>query len=90
MQLIDKIFAASDERAQGYVVASYANLDRKRQAGTYCPIRALALLRNNAADMAKAYCRALGWYDRNAFKSDTLDAIAAKLLAQWSNRHGTN
>ena len=85
MQLIDKIFVASDERAQGYIAASFANLDNKRKAGTYCPTRALALLRNNAADLSKAYCRSIGWHDRNAFKSDTLDAIAAKLLAQWSN-----
>ena len=49
MQLIDKIAAVTDERAQGYIAASYANLDRKRQAGMYCPTLALALLRNNAA-----------------------------------------
>ena len=88
MQLIDLIFAASDERAQGFIAASFANLDRKRKAGTYCPTRALALLRNNAADLSKAYCRAIGWYDRLAFKADMLDAIAARLLAQWSQSNG--
>lgn len=80
-------FATRHAQTLHYIRSSFANLDRKRFAGTYTPDLAIRLLRNNAIDAAKAFCRDSNGYKPRMFKAETLDSVAAMLLTDWSNRH---